>query len=92
MKFHMTLAITAMALLLPAAATQPTPASPAVALYWAGPQSAKASSTPAQLRQLRILSLRREALALRDQDGGTLSPEHYAMLQAKLDRINAEKD
>lgn len=91
MKFHMTLAITAMALLLPAAATQPTPASPAVTRYGAEPQSAKSWSTPEQLRLLRIISLRREALVLRDKDGGTLSPEHYAMLQAKLDRINAQK-
>jgi hypothetical protein len=37
-----------------------------------------------QLRQLRIL-----ALKLQKADGGTLTAEHYAMLQTKLDAINA---
>ncbi len=32
---------------------------------------------------------RNEALALRRADGGTLSTAHRAMLQAKLDRLNA---
>ena len=37
-----------------------------------------------QIRQLRVL-----ALKLQEADGGALSAEHYAMLQAKLDAIHA---
>ena len=33
-------------------------------------------------------SFRRKALAMRQADGGTLSPAHLAVLQAKLDRLN----
>lgn len=40
--------------------------------------------------RIRVLALRREALDLQQRDGGTLTPEHRAMLQAKLDRINAQ--
>jgi hypothetical protein len=36
-----------------------------------------------------LLQLRREGLKLRDEDGGTLTPEHHAYLQAKLDAIQA---
>jgi hypothetical protein len=36
-----------------------------------------------QIRQLRVL-----ALKLQEADGGALSAEHYAMLQAKLDAIH----
>jgi hypothetical protein len=34
-------------------------------------------------------ALRKDGLALRAQDGGTLTPEHRAHLQARLDQINA---
>jgi len=37
----------------------------------------------------QILQLRALALKLQKEDGGTLSAEHHAMLQAKLDAINA---
>jgi len=40
--------------------------------------------------RLQVLDLRREALEMQERDGGTLTPEHRAMLQAKLDRINAQ--
>ncbi|HUO91962.1 MAG TPA: hypothetical protein VMU22_03530 [Rhizomicrobium sp.] len=36
-----------------------------------------------------LLALRAEGLKLRDADGGKLTPEHEAYLQAKLDAINA---
>ncbi|HKD23440.1 MAG TPA: hypothetical protein VKB71_15595 [Rhizomicrobium sp.] len=36
-----------------------------------------------------LMALRDEGLKLREADGGTLTPEHHAYLQAKLDAINA---
>jgi hypothetical protein len=43
----------------------------------------------AELRD-KLLALREEGLKLRDSDGGTLTAEHRAYLQAKLDDLNAE--
>ena len=37
----------------------------------------------------RLEALRREALARRQADGGVLTPAHRALLQAKLDRLQA---
>jgi hypothetical protein len=46
---------------------------------------------PVQSRRMRELSeLRSEGLKLREADGGTLTPEHAALLQSKLDRIQQE--
>jgi hypothetical protein len=43
---------------------------------------------PVQSRRMRALSeLRSEGLKMREADGGTLTPEHAASLQSKLDRI-----
>ena len=42
-----------------------------------------------QRQRNALYALGRDAAALQQQDGGTLTPEHRAMLQAKLDRINA---
>ena len=36
-----------------------------------------------------LLMLREQALQMRSEDGGTLTPEHHALLQAKLDAIQA---
>ena len=38
----------------------------------------------------KLLALREEGLKLRDADGGTLTAEHRAYLQAKLDALNAD--
>jgi hypothetical protein len=44
----------------------------------------------ANLRFMRDMeALRKEGLAQQALDGGTLTPEHRAELQARLDRINA---
>jgi hypothetical protein len=40
-------------------------------------------------QQIALNALRREAAALQQQDGGTLTNEHRAMLQARLYQINA---
>jgi hypothetical protein len=37
-----------------------------------------------------LLDLREEGLRLRDADGGTLTEEHHAYLQKKLDAIQAQ--
>lgn len=39
----------------------------------------------------QLKTFREEGLALRRADGGTLTPEHRAQLQARLDRLNAER-
>jgi hypothetical protein len=36
-----------------------------------------------------LLQLRNQGLALKEKDGGNLTPEHRAELQAQLDLINA---
>lgn len=89
MKFHMILAILALALALPANA-QTAPSSAAANNGIGAPQGTQSATpvTPGQLWLLRTLSLRREGLALQERDGGTLTPEHYAMLQTRFDRIN----
>lgn len=38
-----------------------------------------------------LMALREEGLKLRDQDGGKLTPEHEAYLQAKLNAINTDQ-
>ena len=38
----------------------------------------------------KLLALRDEGLKLREADGGTLTAEHRAYLQAKLDALNAQ--
>lgn len=43
-----------------------------------------------QKRHDALMALRAEGLRLRDADGGKLTPEHEAYLQAKLDAINAD--
>lgn len=40
-------------------------------------------------RQCLLLQLRNQGLALKEKDGGTLTPEHRLELQAQLDSINA---
>lgn len=40
-------------------------------------------------RQCLLLQLRNQGLALKEKDGGKLTPEHRAELQAQLDSINA---
>ncbi len=51
------------------------------------------TTSPAEARQrtywLELTKLRNKGLKIRKQDGGTLTGEHRALLQAKLDRINA---
>lgn len=44
-----------------------------------------------QKRHDALMALRAEGIKLRDADGGKLTPEHEAYLQAKLDAINADK-
>jgi len=43
----------------------------------------------AELRD-KLLALRDEGLKLREADGGSLTAEHRAYLQAKLDALNAQ--
>ena len=75
-----------------ASAPSSLPPMQAYGIYGMDPGVSHASHPSlANLKQVQLLSLRREALELREKDGGTLTPEHYAMLQAKLDRINAQK-
>jgi len=38
----------------------------------------------------KLVALREEAIAIRDQDGGTLTDAHRAELQDRLDRIHAD--
>jgi hypothetical protein len=38
----------------------------------------------------QLKTFRQEGLILRQSDGGTLTPEHRAQLQARLDRLNAD--
>ena len=38
----------------------------------------------------QLKTLRREALALRDADGGTLTPAHLAAFQSRLDQLNSD--
>ena len=38
----------------------------------------------------KLLAIREEGLKLRDADGGTLTEEHRAYLQAKLEALNTE--
>ncbi|MDE2501154.1 MAG: hypothetical protein KGL56_13285 [Alphaproteobacteria bacterium] len=40
-------------------------------------------------RQHKLYELRQEGLKLQAEDGGTLTPQHRAYLQAKLDAIQA---
>jgi hypothetical protein len=40
-------------------------------------------------QQIALNALRRDAATLQQQDGGTLTNEHRAMLQARLNQINA---
>jgi hypothetical protein len=52
--------------------------------------SLAASREAANLRFTRELEeLRKDGLALQVRDGGVLTPDHRAELQARLDRINA---
>jgi len=52
--------------------------------------SSGASREAANVRFMRDMeTLRKDGLAQQAQDGGTLTPEHRAELQARLDRINA---
>jgi len=68
------------------------PPQQAFGIYGMDPGVSRTPSTPAMnKKKIQLIALRREALELREKDGGTLTPEHYAMLQAKLDRINAER-
>jgi hypothetical protein len=48
---------------------------------------AAARARPFDARQTALQSLRADGLKVREQDGGTLTPEHRAALQARLDRI-----
>jgi hypothetical protein len=52
-----------------------------------GAGSAKPGCLPAQ--SVELLSLRDQGLRLRQADGGTLTPEHRAELQSKLDSLLA---
>lgn len=61
-----------------------------------GPQMhnvANRDPTAQQMRsaqwRIELAALRREAIEQQERDGGTLTNEHRASLQAKLDRINA---
>jgi len=40
-------------------------------------------------KQCLLLQLRTQGLELKEKDGGNLTPEHRAELQAQLDLINA---
>ncbi len=52
-------------------------------LYMPTPLTVSADTT----HRTRLAALRTEALELQAIDGGTLTPEHHAQLQVKLDRI-----
>ena len=60
------------------------PPNPAIGiLYMPTPLTVSADTT----HSTRLAALRAEALEMQASDGGTLTPEHHAQLQAKLDRI-----
>jgi len=69
---------------------------PATSLGFQSPYSdalrSGASYTGLSHKMKQLLLLRDEGLKLRDQDGGTLTPEHHAYLQAKLDAIQSHSD
>jgi hypothetical protein len=52
-------------------------------IYMPTPLTVSADTT----HRTRLAALRTEALKLQAIDGGTLTPEHHAQLQTKLDRI-----
>jgi len=52
-------------------------------IYMPTPITVSADTT----HRTRLAALRTEALKLQAIDGGTLTPEHHAQLQTKLDRI-----
>jgi len=60
------------------------PPNPAIGiLYMPTPLTISADTT----HSTRLAALRTEALEMQAIDGGTLTPEHHAQLQARLDRI-----
>lgn len=60
------------------------PPNPAIGiLYMPTPLTVSADTT----HSTRLAALRTEALEMQAIDGGTLTPEHRAQLQVKLDRI-----
>lgn len=60
------------------------PPNPAIGiLYMPTPLTVSADTT----HSTRLAALRTEALEVQAVDGGTLTPEHRAQLQVKLDRI-----
>ncbi len=75
------------------AAIPHTPNSTQMALPYSEPPRDVYKGEGAQLRHSIYLTalqkLRREGLALQKQDGGALTDEHRASLQAKLDHLNA---
>ena len=86
-----TLMIAALALMSPGALAQS--ASPAEsAAYFGTHASLQQPARPSNLSlwRIRMASLQREGRELQQRDGGTLTPEHRAMLQARLDDINAQ--
>jgi len=93
MKLCLTMMVAALALVSFGVAGQADPAAD-TAHYgiMAPPPGANvmAKASNADIWRIRVLSLRREALELQKRDGGQLTSEHHEMLQAKLDRINAE--
>jgi hypothetical protein len=71
--------------------SSPPPTAPQAQLH--GDQMSQAERERAK-RQAelhdKLLALRDEGLKLREADGGTLTTEHRAYLQAKLDALNAQ--
>lgn len=93
MKFRLALMIAALAIPCSGAPAQSVPDVAHAQIHQSFTPSSN-SSAPRndrqQFQKIRLLKLQREGLELQRQDGGTLTPEHHAMLQAKLDRINAQ--
>ena len=61
----------------------PRPTTAIGILYMPTPLTVSADAT----HRIRLAALRTEALELQAIDGGTLTPDHHAQLQVKLDRI-----
>jgi hypothetical protein len=53
------------------------------------PHRSLLESPNASRKSRALMMLREQALQMRTDDGGSLSPEHRAQLQAKLDAIQA---
>lgn len=91
------LLIAAAVLAAPVATAQITPSAPVIAPLTGSstPATRGTIGTPTAhqiaYQQLvgRLKTLRKQGLALQEEDGGTLTPEHRALIQRRLDAIQA---